>query len=118
VVAHVVLFELRSGLTAHDRQRFTTSFTHALETIPSVRRVTVGRRTSIGASYEKAGESFEYIAVLEFDDEAALRLYLEHPAHAELGALFWGCAARTLVSDFQLAGNDFPLALASWASQV
>jgi Stress responsive A/B Barrel Domain len=118
VVAHVVLFELRPGLTADDRQRFTTGFTRALETIPSVRRVTVGRRTSLGASYEKAGERFEYLAVLDFDDESGLRQYLEHPAHAELAALFWACTARTLVSDFQLAGNDLPLALASWASQV
>ena len=118
MVAHVVLFDLRPGLTADDRQRFTTGFTHALEQIPAVRRVTVGRRTSIGAAYETAGEPFEYLAVLEFEDDAALRQYLEHPAHAELGALFWANTARTLVTDFQLAGNDFPLALASWASQV
>jgi hypothetical protein len=112
------MFDLRPDLTAGERQAFATGFTRALESVPGVGRVSIGRRTSIGASYEQPGAGFDYVAVLEFDDEAGLRRYLEHPAHAELGALFWACTARTLVTDFTLAGNDLPLALAKWSSVV
>ena len=117
MVAHVVMFDLRPDLTAGERQEFANGFTRALESVPGVGRVRVGQRTSIGASYETPA-GFDFVAVLEFDDEAGLRHYLEHPAHAELGALFWACTARTLVADFTLAGNDLPLALAKWSSAV
>jgi hypothetical protein len=116
LVAHLVLFDVRPELTADERRRFVDSFTQAVDAIPSVRRVTVGRRISVGTSYGPAGDSFGYLALLEFDDETDLHRYLEHPAHAELATLFWAATTRTMVSDFTLAGSDLPLTLASWSS--
>ena len=45
-------------------------------------------------------EHFEYSAILEFDSEADLRAYLDHPAHVELGRLLFTTADAVLAYDF------------------
>jgi hypothetical protein len=51
--------------------------------------------------------TYEYAAVLEFEDERALRAYLQHPLHHELGRLFWENCERTVVSEVEfLDGRD------------
>ena len=117
MVAHVVLFDLRRDLSAGERQRFAEAFTRALRDMPSVRHARVGRRASIGAAYESTSDGFSYLAVIEFDDEAGLRSYLDHSAHTELGALFRSCTARAVVNDFTLAGDNVALALATWSTE-
>jgi hypothetical protein len=107
VIAHVVLYELRPDLTPAERARFAAALRAAVTAIPTIRRVNIGRRRSIGASYDSAMPAgYGFIGILEFDDEAGLKAYLEHPAHAELGTLFWQCSARTLVFDYELTDLD------------
>ena len=118
MIAHVVLFDLKPALTAGERHAFMAAFTRAMAEVPSVRDVRVGRRTSIGAAYETAGDVFSFVAVLEFENVAGLRQYLEHPVHAELGSIFWSSTARSMVGDFTLAGNDLAHTLATWSSAV
>jgi hypothetical protein len=114
-VAHVVLFDLRPDLGAEGKQRFYDALVHALAAIPAVERIQVGRRLSIGAGYENLTEGFTYIAVIAFGDAAGLREYLRHEAHAELGALFWSSTSRSMVLDFELAGDDLSHAVAAWS---
>jgi hypothetical protein len=114
-VAHVVLFDLRADLGDDGKRRFYEALVHALGLIPGVRRCQVGRRVAFGAGYERAPDGYAFIAALEFDDLAGLQSYLAHPAHAELGSLFWSSTARTLVLDFELAGDDLSRAFAEWS---
>lgn len=110
MIAHVVLCTLKPDLPRADRLRFGRVIQSALGTIPVIRRSSIGRRLEPGAAYAGAGDvPYEYVAVLEFEDEAALRGYLEHPAHAELASLFWTCCARTLVADYRLSDAAAPL---------
>ena len=52
-------------------------------------------------------KTYEFAAVLEFQDEAALTGYLQHPMHHELGRLFWENCERTVVSEVEyLDGHD------------
>jgi hypothetical protein len=46
---------------------------------------------------------YEYAAVLEFDDEAGLKAYLEHPAHEQLGKRFFTAFADALMYDYEVA---------------
>jgi hypothetical protein len=46
---------------------------------------------------------YQFAAVLEFDDEAGLTAYLEHPAHQQLGALFFEAFEQALMYDCSLA---------------
>jgi len=103
MVAHVVLCTLRRDLSGGDRERFAHAIRAAFDAIPAIRRSALGRRLQPGIPYGGAADTeYDYVAVLEFDDEAALRGYLEHPAHAELASLFWSCCARTLIADYHL----------------
>jgi hypothetical protein len=106
MIAHVVLYELRPDLAPADRERFSAALRQAASEIPTLRRVRIGRRRHIGASYETAMPvSYGFIGILEFDDEAGLKEYLEHPAHITLGQLFWQFSERSLVFDYELTGD-------------
>ena len=107
MIAHLVLYELRSDLSDDDRTRFLGALEHAVENIPTVRGVRFGRRQLIGAGYEAlATPAFSFFALFEFDDVAGLKAYLEHPAHVTLGQLFWSCSLRTFVFDYELGDVD------------
>jgi hypothetical protein len=106
VVAHVVLFRPRAGLTDDERMALVDSFSHALAEIPGIRRASVGRRITHGRPYEQLmQENYEFAAVLEFDDVAALASYLQHPAHEELGERFFASFDAALIYDYEMSDS-------------
>ncbi len=112
MIAHVVLMTPRPDLSEADRRAFVACFERAVGTIPSVRGVRVGRRVLHGAGYEKISQPVvDYLAVIDFDDLEGLEVYLQHSAHAELGARFSTSLATALVYDFEAGGID---AIESW----
>jgi hypothetical protein len=116
VIAHVVLFQPRPDLSRVDRARFYAALSTAIESIPSIRRVRLGRRVRHGAAYEATMPAdFEFIGVLEFDDLAGLQAYLDHPAHAELGALFHASNAAALAYDYDVPEAEPGATVASWS---
>ena len=103
MIAHVVLFRPRPDLGADDTRALIDAFARAVSLIPSVRSTRVGRRLRLGVTYEALPQpDLPYIAIVEFDDVAGLRSYLEHPAHAEIGRRFWEASAEQQVYDFEL----------------
>jgi stress responsive alpha/beta barrel protein len=115
MIVHLVLYQPRPDLSADDRQRFNAALTNALASIPTIRRARVGRRVRHGAAYEGVMPAdFEYVGLLEFDDLAGLRSYLEHPAHAELGTLFYTCNAAALAYDYDIPDTDPIATIAKW----
>ena len=115
MIAHVVLFQPRPGLGSADRARFQAALTRALRDIPSIRRARVGSRVRHGATYEGLmATDFEFAGILEFDDLAGLQAYLGHPAHAELGTLFYTSNAAALAYDYDLPDGDPLATVANW----
>lgn len=103
MIAHVVLLRPRPGLSAADRTRFHRALAHALEAVSSVRRFRVGRRVRLSAAYEAGMTTdYQFFAMIEFDDRAGLEAYLAHPAHDELGRLFYGMSAHALAYDYEV----------------
>ena len=101
MVAHVVLLKLRATMNADDREALLDAMKVAFTGIPEVRRVRIGRRLLIGRGYEsQMAEHFEYCAIIEFDSEADLRIYLDHPKHLELGRRFFESVDSALVYDY------------------
>jgi hypothetical protein len=116
MIAHVVLFQPRPDLTTADRARFHDALGTALRAIPSIRRARVGARVRHGAAYEAVMPTdFSFIGLLEFDDLAGLRAYLDHPAHAEVGTLFYTSNAAALAYDYDMSDGDPVTTIASWA---
>ena len=103
MVAHLVLFAPRSDLSERERTTFIEALEQALVNIPLIKRARVGRRFRIGRQYDEQNAlDFPFAAILEFETEADLRTYLDHPAHDALGAQFYIAANAALVLDFSL----------------
>lgn len=107
MITHLVLFRPRAGLSEEERARLAETFRVALETIPSIRRVRVGRRVIHGRPYEQHMRiDYQYVAVLDFDDVDGLKAYLDHPAHAKLATRFFEVLDESLVYDFEFEDGD------------
>lgn len=48
--------------------------------------------------------TYNFMAMLEFDDVRGLQTYLAHPLHAEVGRMFWEICESTVI--FEGAGTD------------
>lgn len=104
MIAHVLLFRPAADLIPAEREALIAAFERALLDIPLIRRASVGRRCLTGRAYEQAmREDYPFIATLEFETEADLRAYLDHPAHAELAERFFQSMEAALVYDFEMA---------------
>jgi hypothetical protein len=111
MIAHLVLFKPRADLSPAGRHQLATAFETALKQIPSIRRARVGRRITHGRGYEALMTvDYEYAAILEFDDEAGLKAYLEHPAHQSLGSHFFDVFEQALMYDFEVTEGTSGLA--------
>ena len=105
--SHVVLMKPRADLTERERTAFVRAFDRALREIPSVRAVRIGERVTHGAGYEpRMPDTGHFIAIIDFDDLAGLQAYLRHPAHEQLGALFYETISSGLVYDYEIGGIE------------
>ena len=104
MIAHVVLFTPRTDLPPDAWRELLDALARTALTVPNVRRFRVGRRVTHGLpGYERAmRDDYQYAAIVEFDDLDALKSYLAHPSHADLGAHFTRSAARTLAYDYEV----------------
>ena len=103
MISHVVLFRPKASLSAGEQRALIASLEHAVSGIPTITRATIGKRILLNrAGYEtQMAEHYEYSAILEFEHEADLRAYLDHPAHVDLGRLLFTAADAVLAYDFQ-----------------
>jgi hypothetical protein len=102
MISHVVLFRPKASLSAAERNALIDALRHAVSGIPAIRHTTVGKRILLNRQgYEtQMAEHYEYSAILDFDSEAQLRAYLDHPAHRDLGTLLFTSADAVLAYDF------------------
>ena len=102
MISHIVLFRPKASLSEADRRALIASLQHAVSGIPSINRTTIGKRVLLNRpGYEtQMTEHYEYSAILDFETEADLRAYLDHPAHLKLGKLLFTSADAVLAYDF------------------
>ena len=101
MVSHVVLLKPRATLGSDAREALLEAVRVAFTGIPEIKRVRIGKRILMGRGYETPmAAHFEYSAIIEFDSEADLRVYLDHPRHQELGKRFFESVDAALVYDF------------------
>ena len=100
---HVVLFRPKPNLGDSARRGLAKAFADAIDGIPLIKKAQIGRRKTHGRPYEQLmREDYTHAAILEFDDLAGLKAYLEHPVHAELGSRFFECFEQALMYDFDV----------------
>jgi Stress responsive A/B Barrel Domain len=103
MILHIVLFRPRKDLSAEARRGLAQAFARVIDEIGAIKKVRIGRRRTHGRAYEQLmREDYTHAAVLEFEDLAGLRAYLEHPAHSDLGTRFFECFEQALMYDFDV----------------
>lgn len=104
MIAHVVLFRPRGGLSATEATAALDALRRAADGIPSIRRVRIGPRVRHGRQYEQQmAIDYSIAAIFEFDDLEGLQAYLSHPMHEPLASIFFGLFEEALMYDFDLA---------------
>jgi hypothetical protein len=105
VIAHIVLFTPKKELSVVERQAFAQSVRDSVRRIGGIQRAMIGRAMAAEPQYERSfgDKTYEYAAILEFVDTAALEAYLNHPAHRDLGRLFWENCGAAVVMEADLA---------------
>jgi hypothetical protein len=108
MIQHVVLFRPKASLSDAEQRALVAALKRAVAGIPMIRKSVIGRRIRLGRpGYEtQMAEHFEYSAILDFDSEADLRAYLDHPAHQELGQRLFTAADAVLAYDFAATPLD------------
>lgn len=108
MISHIVLFRPKPSLSTDDRRALIEALQHAVSGIPSIKRTAVGQRILLNRrGYEtQMAEHYEYSAILDFDNDADLRAYLDHPAHIALGKLLFTSAEAVLAYDFRQIAVD------------
>jgi Stress responsive A/B Barrel Domain len=104
MIAHIVLFNPKRGLSADDIRLFACSIQAASANIQSVQRAMIGPSRQVGATYEDilGHKSYRFAAVMEFASIQGLKDYLVHPLHVDLGRMFWDFCESTVISDVEL----------------
>ena len=104
MIVHVVLFSPRPDLSESDRRALLDALAAAATGIPSIRRLRVGKRVkhSLPGYEQMMRDDYEFAVMIEFDDVAGLKAYLQHPAHAAAGHHFTASAAKALAYDYEI----------------
>ena len=104
MIAHIVLFNPKLGLTTEQLGSFAQAIQDVTRQTTTVRRALVGRAVHIVPSYPRSlgDQTYEFAAILEFDGVAELTEYLEHPNHRVLGRLFWDYCGSAVVMEAEL----------------
>jgi Stress responsive A/B Barrel Domain len=105
MIVHVVLFSPRPDLSAADRAAVLDALAAASREIPSIKRLRVGRRVKHALpGYEQMmRDDYEFAVMIEFEDLAGLKAYLQHPAHAAAGHHFTQSASKALAYDYEVS---------------
>ena len=99
MIAHIVLFNPKPGVSESEIRSFARIIQDACRHIGAIQRSHVGRRIDIDAGYARSfGEkTYQFAAIFEFEDSAGLKEYLKHPLHKQVGRLFWEMCESTVV---------------------
>ena len=94
MIRHIVLFSPRADATAAETHAVIAAAKAMPTQIPGMHNAAVSR------AFEVVQPSrFEYALTMEFADEAALRLYLDHPVHQAFRTIFIPlCADRQVTT--------------------
>jgi hypothetical protein len=103
MIAHIVLLQPKPDLTAAQRADALETIQKSMANLPDVRRFRLGQRVKHGLpGYEQLmKQDFDFALIVEVEDVDALKRYLEAPAHAALGDLFYSATAAALAYDYE-----------------
>jgi ribosomal protein L22 len=94
MLIHIVCWKYKPEVDDAAREEHRQSLRNLADVIPEIRRM------SVGADILQLERSFDTGLVAEFDDEAALDTFTNHPDHLAVATIGRQIAARVISVDF------------------
>jgi hypothetical protein len=96
VLRHVVMYKFKPELTAAQVQEVVDAFKGLPGKIPTILEFEAGTNVS----EEGKSEGFTHLFVVTFRDKAGLKVYLDHPAHADYVKVVKDRREKVIVFDY------------------
>jgi stress responsive alpha/beta barrel protein len=96
MLRHILLFKFRPETSELEREQAFTTLVELGEQCPTV----IG--WSVGKNIANSPRAYDMAEVADFNDEAGLVAYKEHPAHRE-ASVFLGAVATWALVDYSVA---------------
>jgi hypothetical protein len=96
VLRHVVMYKFKPEMTAAQVQEVVDAFKGLPGKIPTIVEFEAGTNVS----EEGKSEGFTHLFVVTFRDKAGLKVYLDHPAHADYVKVVKDRREKVIVFDY------------------
>ena len=95
MIRHVVMINFKTEIGEKERDEFCKKSAETLAQIPGTHNVFIGK----AAEMDKARYSFSLF--IDFDDEATLKTYVDHPLHQGVRAKLVSMITDSFVSNYR-----------------
>jgi quinol monooxygenase YgiN len=95
MLRHVVLANFKAEVGQRERDEFAKKATETLAQVPGTKNIIMGQ-----ASEVQGKARYSVALFIDFENEAALKNYLEHPIHKAVAAQMPSLLGEFLVSNF------------------
>ena len=90
MIKHIVMVKFKPEVSQEQQAEFAKKVPEVLAKIPGAKNITLGLALAVESEPRYDGATF-----MDFDDEAQLKAYLDHPMHQAVDA-----QARAMCSDY------------------
>lgn len=94
-VFHIVLIDLKPGVSSAERTQIHTSFKDTIRQIPGVEAV------EIGQNFARSREQYSDAFIVTLTDRKVLEAYATHEKHIEAGKALAPYMANVISADFE-----------------
>jgi len=95
MIRHVVMINFKTEIGEKERDEFCKKSAETLAQIPGTHNVFIGKASEMGKT------RYCFSLFIDFDDEAALKTYVDHPLHKGVGAKLVSMISDSLISDYR-----------------
>ena len=99
MVKHIVLFKLKSELTASEKQTVGLQFKQAIEALPAT--ISVIRKVEVGLNINP-NETWDIALYSEFDSLDDVKTYATHPAHVAAAGIIANAKESRSCVDYEI----------------
>jgi len=96
MLRHVVMVNFKAEMGQRERDEFAKQAAGTLAQIPGAKNIILGQASAVGEPARYGAALF-----IDFEDEAALKTYLEHPLHKAVASLMPTLFSEFLTSNYR-----------------
>ena len=94
MVKHIVMFDFKDENKAENLLKAKEMLEALVVTVPTLNKM------EVGINFSKEDRAMDLSLYSEFEDEEALKIYANHPAHLEVVAFIKSVASASKVVDY------------------